>query len=327
MPCHPARARELVRKGKAVRRFNRGIFYIQLTEREGGETQMVAVGIDPGSKKEGFTVKSEKHTFLNINADAVSWVAKNMQIRRDMRRGRRSRNSPYRSARRNRKCGRLPPSTSARWDWKFRVARWLNTLYPVSVFVVEDVKARTTRRRRWNAAFSPLEWGKSAFYESIRTLARVSIISGWKTKEIRDSLGLRKTKNKLDDVFDAHCVDSWVLASTEVGGTVPDNTRLLLVSPLRFHRRQLHVTQPAKGGVRKSYGGTRSLGFKRGSLVKHVRHGFAYVGGTMNGRITLHSIADGSRISRTVKPKDCLFFAYSSWRAHLMPLVAKGAVA
>ena len=36
MPCHPARARELVRKGKALRRFNRGIFYIQLIERENG---------------------------------------------------------------------------------------------------------------------------------------------------------------------------------------------------------------------------------------------------------------------------------------------------
>ena len=52
MPCHPARARELVRKGKAVRRFNRGLFYIQLTGREDGDKQPIAVGIDPGSKKE-----------------------------------------------------------------------------------------------------------------------------------------------------------------------------------------------------------------------------------------------------------------------------------
>ena len=66
MPCHPARARELVHKGKAVRRFNRGIFYIRLTERVGGETQEIVVGIDPGSKREAFTVKSEAHTLLNI---------------------------------------------------------------------------------------------------------------------------------------------------------------------------------------------------------------------------------------------------------------------
>jgi hypothetical protein len=66
MPCHPARARELVRKGKAVRRFNRGLFYIQLTEREDGDIQPIAVGIDPGSKKEAFTIKSEAHTYLYV---------------------------------------------------------------------------------------------------------------------------------------------------------------------------------------------------------------------------------------------------------------------
>jgi hypothetical protein len=42
MPCHPARARQLVRVGKAVRRFDKGLFYIKLTEREDGEAQTVA---------------------------------------------------------------------------------------------------------------------------------------------------------------------------------------------------------------------------------------------------------------------------------------------
>jgi len=69
---HPARARELVRKGRALRRFNKGIFYIKLLDRVGGDVQDIAVGIDPGSKKEGFTVKSEAHTYLNIQADAVT---------------------------------------------------------------------------------------------------------------------------------------------------------------------------------------------------------------------------------------------------------------
>ena len=75
MPCHPARARELVRSSKAVRRFDRGLFYIRLTNRVDGEVQVVTVVIDPGSKQEGFTVKSEAHTYLNIQADAVDWVS------------------------------------------------------------------------------------------------------------------------------------------------------------------------------------------------------------------------------------------------------------
>ena len=43
MPCHPARARELVRAGKAKRRFSKGLFYILLTERQDGFTQPVAL--------------------------------------------------------------------------------------------------------------------------------------------------------------------------------------------------------------------------------------------------------------------------------------------
>ncbi|MCI0489319.1 MAG: RRXRR domain-containing protein, partial [Blastocatellia bacterium] len=46
MPCHPARARELLKKGKAIARRSKGFFYIQLTEREDGDTQPIACGID-----------------------------------------------------------------------------------------------------------------------------------------------------------------------------------------------------------------------------------------------------------------------------------------
>ncbi len=50
MPCHPATARELVRKGRAVRRFRNGFFYIRLLDRTDGAVLPVACGIDPGSK-------------------------------------------------------------------------------------------------------------------------------------------------------------------------------------------------------------------------------------------------------------------------------------
>ncbi|KAB2855033.1 MAG: hypothetical protein F9K46_16155, partial [Anaerolineae bacterium] len=74
MPTTHQRANKLIAKGRAVRRFDRGLFYIQLLDREDGYTQPIAVGIDPGSKKEALTVKSASHTYLNIQADAVTWV-------------------------------------------------------------------------------------------------------------------------------------------------------------------------------------------------------------------------------------------------------------
>lgn len=37
------------------------------------------------------------------------------------------------------------------------------------------------------------------------------------------------------------------------------------------------------------------MGLKRGSLVKHVKHGLCYVGGTSKGRISLHDMT-GKRL-------------------------------
>jgi len=325
IPCHPARARELVRSGRAVRRFDRGLFYIRLTDRADGEVQTVTVGIDPGSKQEGFTVKSEAHTYLNIQADAVDWVSDHVKTRRIMRQARRYRNTPCRKNRTNRSIGGLPPSTKARWQWKLRICRWLARVYPIESFVVEDICARTKGKRRWDKSFSPLQVGKQWMYNELGKLGRVILKKGWETKEMRVALGLKKTSNKMAEVFEAHCVDSWALANWLVGGHVkPDNTRILRITPLRFHRRQLHRLQPGRGGIRGPYGGTRSHGFKRGSLVKHPKYGVTYVGGCLKDRISLHRITDGARLCQNARPSDCEFLAFNSWRTRLLPCLKTG---
>jgi hypothetical protein len=318
MPCHAARARELVRKGRAVRRFDRGLFYIQLLDRAEGETQPIAVGIDPGSKKEAITVKSAAHTYLNIQADAVTWVSEAEETSTKMRRSRRGRKTPYRECRPNRRQGqfKLPPSTQARWAWKLRLCIWLARYYPLEAFVVEDIAAVTKPGKgRWNQSFSPLEVGKQWFYDQLEKLGEVEIIKGYETAEARNDLGLKKSKQKLSDTFAAHCVDSWVLANLWVGGhDEPDNKAILYIVPLRFHRRQLHRLQAEKGGVRRPYGGTLSLGFKRGSWVKHPKYGLCYIGGNLNGRLSLHNLQDGKRLYQKAKLEDCQFLTTSSWR-------------
>ena len=318
MPCHPARARELVRKGRAVRRFNRGIFYIRLVDRGDGDTQEVAVGVDPGSKQEGFTVKSEAHTYLNVQAEAVTWVGKHVAQRRMLRRSRRSRKTPCRQNRQNRARGGIPPSTRARWGWKLRILTWLSKLYPITCVVVEDIKARTWKnRRRWNVHFSPLEVGKQWFYDQIRTRWELITRQGWETKALREALGLKKASAKRSDRFEVHCVDSWVLANQAVGGHLkPDHTDMLCVVPLRFHRRQLHRLQPGKGSIRRPYGGTLSLGVRRGSWVQHPKWGLAYVGGTTKDRVSLHCLETGKRLTQHARPEDLFALCYASWRVY-----------
>jgi hypothetical protein len=317
MPTTPPRARRWIQDGKATPFWKQGIFCVRLNVEPSGRTiQEIAVGIDPGSKKEAFTVKSEAHTFLNIQADAVTHVKKAVEVRRTMRRSRRSRKTPCRPNRRNRARGGLPPSTKARWQWKLRIGRWLSKLYPLARFVVEDIKAETRKGAgRWNGSFSPLEVGKRWFYAELTGIAPVDMPEGWQTAEWRASLGLKKSANKLSETFESHCVDSWVLANGWTGGhTEPDNREILWLTPLRFHRRQLHRLEPGKGGIRTPYGGTRSMGLKRGSLIKHPKWGLAYVGGAGGERISLHSVGSGKRLCQNAMQAACRFLCYNSWR-------------
>jgi len=235
-----------------------------------------------------------------------------------MRRTRRSRKTPCRKCRSNRKIGGLSWSTKARWQWKLRICNWLFHLYPITDFIVEDIKARTKpNNKSWNVSFSPLESGKNWFYAELGKYGNVRTKQGYETKALRDAVGLSKTKNKLSEVFEAHCVDSWVLANSCVGGHIkPDFIRILLVVPLRFHRRKLHYLQPSKGNVRRLYGGTRSLGLKRGSLVINKKYSLSYIGGTSNERLSLHNCFTGRRMTQRAKLSDCINLAYNSWRTH-----------
>jgi len=123
-----------------------------------------------------------------------------------MRKTRRYRHTPCRKPRFNRKRGKIAPSTKARWQWKLRICNWLAKLYPISQFVVEDIKAKTKGKLRWDASFSPLEVGKKWFYKELSIIAPVKTFQGWETKRLRDADGLLKSSNKTADTFDAHCV-------------------------------------------------------------------------------------------------------------------------
>jgi hypothetical protein len=304
MPTSHRKANRLIERGRAARRFDRGLFYLQMLDRADGYTQPVALGIDPGSKKEAFTVKSAAHTYLNVQADAVTWVKEAEATSTAMRRARRYRKTPYRKLRLNRHQGqfRLPPSTRARWGWKLRLVNWLCRHYPIDAFVVEDIQAVTKPgKRRWNVSFSPLEVGKAWFYQQLEQRGRVELVKGYETAAERQRLGLKKSSQKMADNFEAHCIDSWVLANRWIGGhNAPENTAMLYLVPLRFHRRQLHRLQPETGGIRKPYGGTNSLGFKRGSWVRHPRYGVCYVGGNLNGRLSLRRLQDGKRLTQNM---------------------------
>jgi len=172
MPCHPARARELLHKGKAAvyRTFP---FTIILKEREGGDTQPIAFKVDPGSKATGMALVADFK-----RGKRVIWAGelthRGQQIRdallsrRQLRRSRRARHTRYRQARfdnRRRPEGWLPPSLQSRveniWTWACR----LNRACPIASISQELVKFDTQLMA--NAEIRGVEYqqGELAGYE------------------------------------------------------------------------------------------------------------------------------------------------------------------
>lgn len=310
MPTKPSRARKWIQDKKATPFWNQGVFCVRLNvDPSDRYFQEIAVGIDPGSKKEGFTVKSEAHTYFNVQADAHNKVGKKIEKRRILRRGRRSRKCPNRKQKKHNLSNRnrIPAGTRARWDWKLRILDWLSILYPITHVCVEDIKARTKQyQKKWNQSFSPLEVGKQWFYTEIQKRWKLLTVQGFETKEIRDRLGLKKSSKKLTETFDAHCVDSWCLAYHTVGGSeIPDTTNIFCIAPIPIRRRELHRQNPQKGGKRPRYGGTvLGNGLVKNTLVRHIKYGLTRLSGVnAKGFFSLYDM-HGKRLTTGAKRTD-----------------------
>ena len=319
MPTTSIRAAMMIKCGDATPYWDNGIFCIRLNREPSNRyKQEIAVGVDPGSKKEGFTVKSEAHTYLNVQADAHTHTKTKIETRRRLRRGRRSRKCPNRKKRPNRLINRkrIPATTRVRWHWKLRVLDWLAKIYPITHVCVEDIKAKTWKgTKKWNRSFSPLEVGKQWFYSEVRKRWQLFTLQGHETKDIRDRLGLKKSSQKIKEAFDAHCVDSWCLAYHTIGGQpVVDNSDIFCISPINIQRRCLHRQLPQKGGKRPRYGGTMCLGIVKNTIVRHVKHGLAVVCGHNNGYLNLQSMESQERISRSAKVSDCKILTKLNFR-------------
>jgi 5-methylcytosine-specific restriction endonuclease McrA len=182
MPCHPARARQLLRSGRAVVAHHTP-FVIRLKDRVGGDVQPVRICEDPGSKTTGIAVVREVPAAsdddgptrvvlfkmeLTHRGDVIH---KQMEQRSSRRRRRRSKNMRYRERRYNnrassRRKGRLRPSLNHRVDttlsWTRRLMRW----YPVVAVSVERVRFDTQLMENPEISGVEYQQGTLAGYET-----------------------------------------------------------------------------------------------------------------------------------------------------------------
>ncbi|TMR14653.1 HNH endonuclease [Nonomuraea turkmeniaca] len=136
-PCTPARARQLLKKGRAVVHRHTP-FVIRLKDRsiDSSEVDGVEMGVDPGSQHTGVSVftaqAGERRARFAIQLDhRGATIRKMLQQRAAYRRRRRTQNLRYRAPRfsnRTRPPGWLPPSLRHRVittvSWIDRLVRW-----------------------------------------------------------------------------------------------------------------------------------------------------------------------------------------------------------
>lgn len=234
MPTKPSRARKWVKAGKAVGKWSDlGVYYVQLLQPVGKDTQLVVVGVDPGKSYAGIGVQSAKCTLLRLHLILpFGRIRERMDKRRELRRSRRGRRikrklpQKLRNHRQcrfdNRKQSKIPPSIKACRQLELRVVREISMIFPVKAIGYERVRAdvdRTKRKKpKSGSCFSPVMSGQNWAIEQMETIAPVFIREGWQkdgngTSQIRNYLGLEKDKqNKGEAKPETHAVDGVALA-------------------------------------------------------------------------------------------------------------------
>jgi len=172
MPCHPARARQLLHNKKAVVK-RLYPFTIQLTQCSEGYKQPVELKFDPGSKETGIGLVLHGKNRLSAIFGAMlthrgQEIKGNLDSRRMVRKSRRNRKTRYRQVRflnrvRSKHKGWLAPSVQSRVDniteWSKRFIRFS----PVGFITVESVKFDIQKME--NAAIEGIEYQRGTLFD------------------------------------------------------------------------------------------------------------------------------------------------------------------
>ena len=282
-PCKYSKARKLLKGKQAKPVWNKfGQFGIKMLIQTKQKTPEIVLGIDNGTKFEGYSIVSEKENNTN-----VMWLLPNkkklvrkLTERRILRRVRRQRNCRRREARFNNRStkGFIAPSQLLMVNSRLKCIKELFRCYPISKVAFEDVKFNH-RDKRWGKNFSTIEIGKTKIKDFIISkVGRGNLISfeGTETFNIRKQRGLKKSSNKSAEAFNSHCVDSFAIASELVKFKIPNKEIITIDDSYRPVRRKLHDTQFSKGGIRQKYSNGNFKKIRKGTMCEFGQ----IVGGT-----------------------------------------------
>jgi len=170
MPCKPAKAKHLLRVGKA-KVVNVCPFTIRLNWNCESNTQEVVAGIDTGARAIGVSATSGSRVLYQGEVRLRTEIASKILRRRAYRRTRRNRKTRYREARfdnRRRPDGWLPPSLRSKATSTMKAVENLANILPVTKVRVEICKFDTQKLQNSDISGVEYQQGKQYQFHNIR---------------------------------------------------------------------------------------------------------------------------------------------------------------
>jgi hypothetical protein len=309
-PTTPCKAKKLLKSKQAVPVWNKfRQFGLQMLVETRKETPKTVLGIDFGTKFEGYSLVSGEENSLSVMwklPDKKKIVIK-LEERRQLRKDRRQRNCRRRECRSNNRSKRdfIAPSQLVIILSRMKAVNEFFKYYPIDAVALEDVKFNH-KDNRWGKNFSTIEIGKQFINSWIKERAHLQFFNGYDTEACRELYGYKKSGDKGAEVFNSHCSDAIAIATDlYVKAYIKPGKFIVVDDTYRPVHRRLHDSQPAKGGIRAKYSVGNFKSVRKGTICDHGQ----IVGGTKNYYWIRNQ--DNHRISR----------ANLSWLSHNFKII------
>lgn len=210
MPCKKAKARKLLRDGKA-RIARREPFIIQLLFECENQTQDITLGIDAGSKHIGLSATTNKKELYSAEVGLRSDIVGLLSTRRECRRARRCRKTRYRQPRfsnRKKDKGWLAPSIRHKIDCHLKAVEKVHEILPITKIIVETASFDIQKIKNPDIEGKEYQQGEQLGFWNVREYVL-----------FRDKHTCQCCKGKSKDkILNVHHIES-----RKTGGDTPNN--------------------------------------------------------------------------------------------------------
>jgi 5-methylcytosine-specific restriction endonuclease McrA len=284
MPTNPAKARHLLRDGKA-NVVNREPFTIQLNYPCGTAIQPITLGVDSGSKVVGLSAVTDDEEIYVAEVQLRSDVTDNISTRRQLRRSRRNRKTRYRQSRfnnRKRDVGWLSPTINQKINTHMNVVADVHKILPITKIIVETASFDIQKIKNQEIKGKEYQLGEQFNFWNVREYVLFR-----DNHECQHCCGKSK-----DKILNVHHIES-----RKTGGNAPNNLITLCETCHRKYHNGDIILKVKRGD---SFRDSAFMGIMRWTLYDKLKGQYSNVSMTYgyitkNTRI-YHGLPKGHRI-------------------------------